>query len=265
MNKETLPDNILKAFSLLKNSEELSLLKTALSKIFIEFDVDYKEFREELSSELINTLLSQTHNKSLVMSKTGMSHRAINKAIKQKEQPTVNLNRNLLKQAFSQINTYCYNNKTAGMPKFLFYANMRTFNDGKTSIKAHIQKLFDTGIISEDEKYVYLPLEKTIKKRNDEEILAILSTVINNLVNTVSFNKNKSDDMDSLFQMYIESSQIPPDLTPLVQQESLEALRVFYKQMTNLLNKYETEVELGTYPYIGFSLFQYNHNLIQEE
>ena len=265
MNKETLPDNILKAFSLLKNSEELSLLKTALSKIFIEFDVDYKEFREELSSELINTLLSQTHNKSLVMSKTGMSHRAINKAIKQKEQPTVNLNRNLLKQAFSQINTYCYNDKTAGMPKFLFYANMRTFNDGKTSIKAHIQKLFDTGIIDEDEKYVYLKLEKSVKKRSDEELVSILSTVVNNLVNTVSFNKNKPTDAEPLFQMYIQSSQIPPDLAPLAQQESLEALRVFYKQMGHLLSKYEAEVKLGTYPNIGFSLFQYNDNLIQEE
>lgn len=265
MNKETIPDNILKAFSLLKNSEELSLLKTALSKIFIEFDVDYREFRDELSSELINTLLGQTHNKSLVMSKTGLSHRAINKAIKQKNKPTVNLNRNLLKQAFSQINTYCYNNKTKGMPKFLFYANMRTFNDGKTSIKAHIQKLFDTGIIDEDEKYVYLLLKKPNNKRSDEDLVAILCKVINELVNTVSFNKNKAADTESLFQMYIESSQIPPDLTPLVQQESLEALRVFYKQMGNLLSKYEAEVEVGTYPYIGLSLFQYNHKLIQEE
>lgn len=265
MNKNDTPNNILKAFNILKNSEELSLLKTALSNIFIEFDIDYKEFRDELSHELVNTLLSQTNNKSLVMSKTGLSHRAIAKAIKQKDKPTINFNRNLLKKAFSQINSYCYSNKTEGMPKFLFYANMRTYNDGKTSIKAHLNKLLDTGIISEDENYVYLPLEKTIKKRNDEEIITILSTVINNLVNTITFNKNKSSKIDSLFQMYIESSQIPPDLAPLAQKESLNALRVFYKQMTNLLTKYETEVELGTYPNIGFSMFQYNDNLQQEE
>ncbi len=265
MNQKQIPKNILKAFSLLKNSEELQLLQSALAKIFIEFDVDFQEFREELTHELVNTLLNKTNNKSLVMSKTGLSHRAVSKAIKHKDKPTINLNRNLLKQAFSQINSYCYSNKTQGMPKFLFYANMRTYTDGKTSIKTHIQKLLDTGIISEDEQFVYLPLEKTIKKRNDEEIMAILSSVINNLVNTVTFNKNKTSEIDSLFQMYIQSSQIPPDLAPLAQRESLDALRGFYKQMGHLLSKYETAVELGTYPNIGISLFQYNENLIQQE
>jgi len=151
------------------------------------------------------------------------------------------------------------------MPKFLFYANMRTYNDGKTSIKAHIQKLFDTGIIDEDEKYVYLLLKKPNNKRSDEDLVAILSKVINELVNTVSFNKNKTNDADPLFQMYLQSTQIPPNLVPLAQQESLEALRVFYMQMNSLLTKYETEVIQGTYPAIGLSLFQYNDNLTQEE
>jgi len=265
MNKDDVSNNILKAFSMLKNSEELSLLKTALSNIFIEFDIDYKEFRDELSHELVNTLLSQTNNKSLVMSKTGLSHRAIAKAIKQKDKPTINFNRNLLKKAFSQINSYCYSNKTEGMPKFLFYANMRTYNDGKTSIKAHLNKLIETGIIEEDDKYVYLLLKKPNKKRRDEELTAILSKVINDLVCTISFNKNRNLQEDSLFQMYIESSQIPPDLVPLAQKESLDALRVFYMQMNDLLTKYETDVEPETYPNIGFSMFQYNDNLNQEE
>ncbi len=265
MNQKQIPKNILKAFSLLKNSEELQLMQTALAKIFIEFDVDFQEFREELTHELVNTLLNKTNNKSLVMSKTGLSHRAVSKAIKHKDKPTVNLNRNLLKQAFSQINSYCYSNKTQGMPKFLFYANMRTYIDGKTSIKTHIQKLLDTGIIEEDENFVYILLKKPYKKRSDEELVAILSKVINNLTDTVAYNKNKTAEVDPLFQMYIESSQIPPDLAPLAQRESLDALRSFYKQMGHLLSKYETAVAVGTYPYIGFSLFQYNDNLNQQE
>ncbi|MCF6319170.1 MAG: hypothetical protein L3J83_07830 [Proteobacteria bacterium] len=265
MSKDDIPDNIIKAFNIFKSSKELSQLRTALSNLFIEFDVDYREFRDELSNELVNTLLDKTNNKGLVMSKTGLSHRAVAKAIKQKNQPTVVPKKNLLERAISQLNTYCQYNKTQGMPKFLFYANMRTYNDGKTSIKAHLNKLFDTGIIREDEKFVYLELEKSIKKRNNEELISMLGVVINNLVNTVTFNKNKSSEIDSLFQMYIESSQIPPDLAPLAQKESLDALRVFYKQMINLLTKYETDVEPGTYPNIGLSLFQYNDNLKQEE
>ena len=261
MSDKNIPDNILKAFNILKNSEELSLLKTALSNIFIEFDIDYKEFRDELSNELINTFLTKTQNKSLVMSKTGLSHRAVAKAIKQKDKSPVNVNRNLLKKAFSQINTYCQSNKTTGMPKFLFYANMRSYNDGKTSIKTHLSKLFDTGIIREDEKYVYLALEKSIKKLNDDETIFVLGDVFNNLINTITFNKNKLPDTDSLFQMYIESTQIPPSLAPLVQKETLDALRFFYKQMNNLLTKYEANVEPLTYPKIGLSLFQYDDNL----
>jgi len=265
MSKDDIPDNIIKAFNILKNSEELSLLKNALSNIFIEFDVDYREFRDELSNELVNTLLDKTNNKSLVMAKTGLSHRAIDKAIRQKNKPTIDLNRNMLNKAFSEINTYCYTNKTEGMPKFLFYANMRTYSDGKTSIKAHLNKLFDTGIIREDDKFVYLELEKSVKKRSNEELTSMLGVVVNNLVNTITFNKNKTADIDPLFQMYIESSQIPPDLAPLAQKELLEALRVFYKQVANLLTRFETDVKPDTYPSIGLSLFQYYDNLKQEE
>ncbi|MCF6289171.1 MAG: hypothetical protein L3J53_08065 [Proteobacteria bacterium] len=265
MKDDDIPDNIIKAFNILKNSDELSLLKTALTKIFMEFDVDYREFKDDLGNELINTLLKESNNKSVVMARTGLSHRSITRAIKQKEQPTINLKRNMLDKAFSEINTYCHHHNTKGMPKFLFYANMRTYNDGKSSIKAHLAKLFDTGIIREDEEYVYLELEKSVKKQSDEEVIMILSTIINNLVKTITFNKNRKIETDALFQMYIESSQIPPDLAPLVQQESLQAFRVFYQQMTDLLTKYETEVELGTYPNIGFSMFQYNDNVKPEE
>ncbi|MCF6301261.1 MAG: hypothetical protein L3J52_09125 [Proteobacteria bacterium] len=265
MGTENTSNNILKAFNILKNSEELSLLKTALSNIFIEFDVDYKEFRDDLGNELINTLFSQTHNKGLVMSRTGLSHRAVTNAIGKKGKPVVNTKRNLLARAFEQINTYCTNNKTKGMPKLLFYKNMSTYGDGKTSIKAHLTKLFDTGIIKEDKEYVYLKLEKSKKKRNDEELIAILGKVISHLVDTIVFNKKRGPEADSLFQMYLESSQIPPDLAPLAQKELLDALRGFYKQMTNLLTKYETDVELGTFPNIGLSLFQYNDDLKHEE
>jgi len=265
MKEKDIPDNILKAFNIFKNSEELSLLKNALTKLFIEFDIDYREFKEDLGRVLINTLLDQTNNKSLVMSKTGMSHRAVAKAIQEKNKPIPIPKKNLLKRAFSQINSYCQTNKTEGMPKFLFYANMRSYNDGKTSIKSHISKLFETGIIREDEKYVYLELEKSVKKRSDDELILILGTVINNLTNTVTYNKNKPLESDPLFQMYVASTQIPPNLAPLVQRESLEALRVFYKQMNNLLSKHEIEVESGTFPAIGFSLFQYNDNLKLED
>jgi len=261
MSKDEIPDNILKAFNIFKNSKELPLLKNALSNIFIEFDVDYRGFRDELSNEFINTLLDKTNNKSLVMAKTGLSHRAITKAIRQKNKPTIVPKKNLLERAISQINNYCQHNKTDGMPRFLFYANMRTYNDGKTSIKSHLSKLFDTGIIREDEKFVYLELQKSVKKRSNEELILILSKVINNLVNTVTSNKNKPSDTDPLFQMYVASTQIPPDLAPLAQKESLDALRVFYKQMNDLLTKYETDVEPNTYPSIGLSLFQYNDGL----
>lgn len=195
------------------------------------------------------------------MSKTGLSHRAIANAIKHKNKQAVNLNRNLLQKAFSEINTYCQNNNTEGMPKLLFYANMRSYNDGKSSIKYHLDKLLDTGIIQQDESCVYLKLEKSIKKRTNEELIAILGIIVKNLVNTITFNKNKDIKEDPLFQMYIASSQIPPELAPLAQKASLDALRVFYRQMNDLLTKYEADVEPGTYPRIGLSLFQYNENL----
>lgn len=261
MNNKELPNNIIDAFNLLKNCQEMITLREALTEFFIEFEVDYKEFIDDLSDDLINTLLNKTNNKSLVMSKTGLSHRSIAKAIKNKNKPKVNLNRNLLQKAFSEINTYCTNNNTKGMPKLLFYANMRSYNDGKSSIKYHLDKLFDTGIIQQDENCVYLKLEKSVKKRSNEEIIAILGIIVKNLVNTIAFNKNNDGDADRLFQMYIASSQIPPELAPLAQKESLDALRVFYKQMNDLLTKYETDVKPGTYPRIGLSLFQYNENL----
>ena len=147
------------------------------------------------------------------------------------------------------------------MPSFLFYANMRTYYDGKTSTKAHLSKLFETGIINEDEGYVYLALEKSVKKRNDDELILILSKVVNNLVKTITFNKNKQPNVDPLFQMYIASTQIPPDIAPLAQKEALDALRVFYKQIVDLLTKYEADVKSGTFPSVGLSLFQYNDNL----
>jgi len=261
-------NNIIDVLAFLQNSDQLAPLQNAIIKTMREFKQDYNEFHTGICDCFVKELSKEFgQNVSKIRAKTGFTKVQVKKALANKSSQTSNFiekQKTLLSSAFTEINSYCNDNKTKRMPATDFYRIMQSYTDGHISVRSRLDRLMESGLIDKDSQGVYLVFDKPITKRSNEENLKIIGEAFNYLVSTVIFNKNKPDHLSNLFQRRIRSTQIPPKKSLKIQDEINNILSTSLKQVHDLLSGYEENVPAGTYPEIVIHFLHYNQNLTEE-
>ncbi|MFK5880129.1 MAG: hypothetical protein QM478_11630 [Flavobacteriaceae bacterium] len=255
-------------FDEITNSFELELLHRIIVELMIEYNQEYTEFDLRVSDYYIRYLKQRFgKNISLIRSKTGFTKNKINKCLKNeliKKTDIIKKQKTLLVEAYNLINKYCLDNDSNKMPKILLYSMMQTFTDGHVSIKAHLDRLIETGFIDCKDGYVYIDLDSERKKRDQDDYLRFVIEGFNRLFKTVNYNKNKDSNKVQLFERRLRSTQIPPKYSEKVTLEINKILGDCYKQVSDLLSSYEVNVQINTYKEITVHFIHFNQFLIEE-
>jgi hypothetical protein len=91
----------------------------------------------------------------------------------------------------------------------------------------------------------------------------MISTSISRHVETALYNiNNKTKQAERLFQQDLRSSQIPPSKQNDLHAEMYAIIRdVIWPMLLELIEKYESDVDPGTFPDCGVSAFEFYKKL----
>ncbi len=254
-NKQKIKENL----NLKKKA--LSLLSKAIAKIMLKFRLPRNEFLMELDEKLIleaKRIDPKASNVAIAI-RTGIDRRFISKHLKG-EMPKTKPNKlTVILEEINWVTSKFYHSNKLPLtgPFRTFQSICESIAAGSLTYQAILAELVDNGNVVVKGNDVELIKLKSANK-NEVNYSQITATQINRLVNTVIFNAEIADKQEKLVQRTIYSTQIHPKNFTDLHKQLIKKTDFYRDEIAALMQHYEEDVNIGTYPEYGYSFLEYN-------
>lgn len=126
-----------------------------------------------------------------------------------------------------------------------------------------LKALIETDAVEITERGLLIKTYQLDNNINDKRLCHLVNKTVKRYVDTVIYNFDKNNK-DKLFEQTHQSTLISPmDAKELNKEAKLYLNKSFIPYIRGLFDKYESDVELGTYPICSLSVFQYMESFLE--
>ena len=243
----------------------ISLFSRAVAKLLLKFNISRHDYNHSLNEQLVLEAQRQNPNATKVelAVRTGIDRRFIS-AYLSGETPLVKSNKlvlilNDIKRTIQKDypGRKCIPKKG---PFKTFESICVQWSSGTLTYKAILKELIRIGSIIDHGGLIELVEVKYASVEETIRYFDLSANLLNRYSDTITFNLKNIDISEKHYQMTAFSTQIAPDNIQNVKYEILELLRKHNIMVTDVLEKYESDVKPGSYPAYGVSILEFNDN-----
>ncbi len=241
------------------------LFSRAVAKLLLKFNISRHDYQHCLNEQLVLEAKRQNPKATKVelAVRTGIDRRFIAGYLSG-EMPAVKSNKLTLILTdikWTLKKHYSGNRLPKKGPFQSFESICEQWSSGTLTYKAILKELVRVGSVIDHGDEVELIVAKHAECQKTRQHFEVASLIFNRYSETAVTNIEKQDIAEQNYQMSAYSTQVPPVEIPQLKAETKILLRRHCDEIINLLEKHESNVQPGTYPAYGVSVFEFNDTM----
>lgn len=242
----------------------VSLFSRAVAKLLLKFNISRHDYQNCLNEQLVLEAKRQNPKATKVelAVRTGIDRRFITGYLNG-EMPATKPNKLtlILTDIKWTLNKHYSGNKLPKKGPFQSFESIcERWSSGTLTYKAILKELVRIGSVIDHGEEVELVATKHSECLKTQQHFELSTSIMNRYADTVIHNIKDIDSAIKNYQMSAYSTQISPEKIEDIKPELRKLLRRQFDEVINLLEQNESDVQPGTYPPYGVSVFEFNDN-----
>ncbi len=141
-------------------------------------------------------------------------------------------------------------------------AACKQFATGCYTLPAVLNELLRRGYVEADGDFIKLLNWVALSENEESEFLKAAIWSVETLTKTLDKNKHTTNLTQRNFHRFLYSSQIPEYRVEQLHGEVMQRLSGYYEELTQLLEKAESDVRPGTFPLYGIAFYEFGRDTL---
>lgn len=242
----------------------VSLFSRAVAKLLLKFNISRHDYQNCLNEQLVLEAKRQNPKATKVelAVRTGIDRRFITGYLNG-EMPATKPNKLtlILTDIKWTLNKHYSGNKLPKKGPFQSFESIcERWSSGTLTYKAILKELVRVGSVIDHGDDVELVVAKHSECVKTQQHFEVSTSILNRYADTAVHNLENVEIAKQNYQMSAYSTQVSPADINQLKAEIKILLRHHCDEIINLLEEYESDVQPGTYPEYGISVFEFNDN-----
>ena len=218
-----------------------------LCDLFLELGIDGHEFINDFTQHYVQRAAKTMETRADVYNSTGFSEYKAKKHLDDSEYKTYPKRKQYYFTLINKLRELCEHSKDNCIPIHGTHKSfVAAFNDANTAdntitAPSMLRKLAKAGLVEiiDNKKIKFLTSLPKSGLNSREDILRLLSDLVNRISSTLLHNLSVTNNKDTLFQMAYFSNAVHPDNNKKLSDELREEQRKDYRKYQKMIDSYE--------------------------